>query len=64
MTILDTIIEGSTFEERRNICANLEEMFLEQLCELRKERSKIDEEIAWYKLKLDEVDFYKRRLGL
>lgn len=64
MTILNLLYATATDEERRNICHNLEDMYLEQLRELYKQRSKIDEEITWYKSKLDEIDLFKKRCGL
>lgn len=64
MTILDLLYESATDEERNNICSNLESMYLEQLNELYKEKSKIDKQISWYKSKLDEVNFYRKRYGL
>lgn len=64
MTVLDLLIKTATDEERKNICSNLEDMYLEELHELYKEKSKIDERISWYKSKLDEVDLFKKRWGL
>ena len=64
MTILDLLYESATDAERNNICDNLEDMYLEQLHELYKEKSKIDEHISWYKSKLEEVNLYRKRYGL
>ena len=64
MTVLNLLYSTATDEERRNICSNLEETYLERLRKLYKEKSKIDSEISWYKSKLDEVDLFKKRCGL
>ena len=64
MNILNLLYSTATNEERGNLTHNLEEMYLEQLRGLYKERSKIDEQISWYKSKLDEVDLFKKRYGL
>ncbi len=64
MTVLSLLYATATDEERRNLAANLEETYLEQLRGLYKEKSKIDEQISWYKSKLDELDLMKKRWGL
>lgn len=64
MTVLSLLVETATDEERKNICSNLEDMYLEELHNLYKDKSKIDEQISWYKSKLDEVDLFRKRCGL
>jgi len=64
MTVLDLLSATATDEQRKNLCSNLEDMYLEQLHDLYKDKSKIDEQISWYKSKLDEVDLFKKRWGL
>ena len=64
MTVLNLLVETATDEERKNICSNLEDMYLEHLHDLYKDKAKIDEQISWYKSKLDEVDLFKKRWGL
>lgn len=64
MNVLDLLYSTATQEERENLSANLNEVYLDQLRELYKQRSKIDEEIAWYKSKMDEVELYRKRWGL
>lgn len=64
MTILDLLYSTATQEERAKLSANLNEVYLDQLRELYKQRSKIDEQIAWYKSKMDEVELYRKRWGL
>lgn len=64
MSIVNLLYATATEEERRNLTANLEETYLEQLRGLYKEKSKLEEQIAWYKSKLDELDLMKKRWGL
>ena len=64
MTVIDLLYSTATQEERANLTANLNEVYLDQLRELYKQRSKIDEQIAWYKSKMDEVELYRKRWGL
>lgn len=64
MTLPEMLNDIETHEERVKLTEKLNTVFLDELRELYKQRSRIDEEISWYKSKIDEIELYRKRWGL